>query len=918
MRFDDLFKRSRSRAGRHAQGVARPSFRGTVLRGIRAAIAGVAAVAMMAGAAYAADGGAGSGTGGGGTGDTGAIVWTYKDGNDGSFGDPTAENVKAAMQAVKSGIWIGPWGGDDPDRSINQALTQAVTECQARGNQECRLVGVGFVWSSGTNSYTGAAGGYTAQQWQEAYGASNIPTTTWSHNGVAYQTNKVFSDGVTSVNSLANREMTKDPTHTSVIVIVLGENEPPSNYDLTITTNQQAGDGIKVGATDPVHDVIHASNSLGVMENLVATSTLHYDGSAYVAAKSVSKNVTITSQGDTTGPDFVPSDFGWEYWPEATEDNPFWFDVQVAKQGMMTAAVDTTDHDPAESFTVAAVPSAPPVKSIEDGVSASRMTNTTTITTGTGAGGYEMTIRDTITPNGVDYSISNMLVTDTTTGEDISSQFTMSWDQVANTVTAVRSADQGAMPLNHEWAFTFDVTVSLPSDFQKVQDVATVQWNQEPEQSTDTLEFETWRPQPDKSWIKQDSDGEWAAVIDPDWTNATGGDRNTFMDGDKVASVVNGTIDAHLIDEPTKLVLTDDWGAADYIWDATTDVSEIRVYEADSSSDRQSTVSDIMNKGKDVTDQFDITLDGTTVTATAKASYLKTLKGLENPKQVTLLIPGVINFANGGGAEQVREDFGKEPGAELTFCTDPTAPRSGGSLTNKGSETVNDHTMPTNEPYICGYVPPVEKDVIGEASEGGDQESVDGMVVYPGQRVEYQLLTTPNLPQDLAYDISKVVFIDSYDEYLTPDKQTVEMMDLSTGKVIPKSKYATKWDDGQHLFQLTVTDQTLIGQWRAGGSPRIQVRFEGTVSKDAPTDHKVNNKWMLTLNNSLTPSNEVIQHPAEVHSEQGGQPERGAGRPERVDRREDPAAGRHRQLRRQPRPDAEGPGVQGVARRRDG
>ena len=144
MRFDDLFKRSRSRAGRHAQGVARPSFRGTVLRGIRAAIAGVAAVAMMAGAAYAADGGAGSGTGGGGTGDTGAIVWTYKDGNDGSFGDPTAENVKAAMQAVKSGIWIGPWGGDDPDRSINQALTQAVTECQARGNQECRLVGRGF------------------------------------------------------------------------------------------------------------------------------------------------------------------------------------------------------------------------------------------------------------------------------------------------------------------------------------------------------------------------------------------------------------------------------------------------------------------------------------------------------------------------------------------------------------------------------------------------------------------------------------------------------------------------------------------------------------------------------------------------------------------------------------------------------
>lgn len=105
------------------------------------------------------------------------------------------------------------------------------------------------------------------------------------------------------------------------------------------------------------------------------------------------------------------------------------------------------------------------------------------------------------------------------------------------------------------------------------------------------------------------------------------------------------------------------------------------------------------------------------------------------------------------------------------------------------------------------------------------------------------------------------MFTDRYDQYLTPDKQTVEMMDLTNGKVVPKSKYTTKWDDENHLFQLTVTDGELIGQWRAGGSPRIQVRFEGTVSEDAPTDHKVNNKWVLTLNNSITPSNEVFNIP---------------------------------------------------------
>ena len=151
--------------------------------------------------------------------------------------------------------------------------------------------------------------------------------------------------------------------------------------------------------------------------------------------------------------------------------------------------------------------------------------------------------------------------------------------------------------------------------------------------------------------------------------------------------------------------------------------------------------------------------------------------------------------------------------------------------------------------------------MIAESSQGGGQESVDGKVVHPGQKVEYQLTTEPKLPADLATMVTSVAFTDSYDENLVPDKQTVEMMDLNTGKVVPKSKYATRWDEGRHLFQLTVKDQSLIGQWRASSSPRVQIRFEGTVKEDAPTDHKIGNKWVLTLNNSLTPSNEVFNLP---------------------------------------------------------
>ena len=52
-------------------------------------------------------------------------------------------------------------------------------------------------------------------------------------------------------------------------------------------------------------------------------------------------------------------------------------------------------------------------------------------------------------------------------------------------------------------------------------------------------------------------------------------------------------------------------------------------------------------------------------------------------------------------------------------------------------------------------------------------------------------------------------FTDSYDRYLKPDKQTLEMMDLNTGKPVSKKKYTTKWDDSKHMFTLTVTDHGL-------------------------------------------------------------------------------------------------------------
>ena len=832
-------------------------------KAVKAAVAGLAASAMLFTAmpAYAGIGSGGGGVhGGGNVGPSGDILYLQDDNN---YTDSPTQgwgqaSIDYALQAMRNSGYAIPT--DDSyaivsriKSSCTEAINQAVADKSDGDATQARVIGVSATIADGSGGLV--PWGTNPTDFRNRFDANWNALGDKSDDLKGYDSTwvqKVYSKFTDQITTTGNQY----PTGVQVVCVAVNNQQPPRDYDLTVTTNHKQRTDLKVGSTDPIGDTLHASNNgSSIKENLNGTAVIHYEGqkNGYVAAKTVSKPITFANSGDTQLDRLAtPADFGMSHWQEGH----YWIDIQVARQGKMKSAVDTTDKDPSETWTVSAEPPTPPTKTIDEGVSADSMTNRTVITYGTGKGGYEMTLKDKITANGVDYTVDNYKLVDKSDNDrDASNEFTITWDRKTDTVSAVRTADKGEMPLDHQYEFSFDVTVSKPKDFRKVKDHATGKWNQEPEADAGSKEFDTWQPNPDKSWIFE-QDGEWQAVIDPQETNKTGGDAHTYLDGDKVGSVVNGTIGRNLIQAPKQFTLTDDWTAADYLFDA--DTKNIRVYEATAGTDRESSVSDIVNTGKDVTDQFDITVQGTK--ATAKASYLKGLKKLKDPKQVTLLIPGRINFADGKGAEQVRADFGKQAGDELTFCTAP----NGKNLTNGGSETVNNHTEPTNEPQICGYVPPVKKDVVSEASQGGDQESVDGKVVQPGQKVEYQLNTQPQLPSDLSYEVKSVSFTDSYDAYLKPDKQTLEMMDLNTGKPVSKKKYTTTWDDSKHMFTLIVTDQETISQWRAGTNPRLQVRFEGTVADDAPTDHKVGNKWVLTLNNSITPSNEVFNIPPKL------------------------------------------------------
>ena len=132
-------------------------------------------------------------------------------------------------------------------------------------------------------------------------------------------------------------------------------------------------------------------------------------------------------------------------------------------------------------------------------------------------------------------------------------------------------------------------------------------------------------PKPDKVWVL-DSNGALNAE-DPEHTNDKGSDNRTFVTGDAIGAVVNGRIPAHLLNPFTSYSITDDWTASAQWIDWTTK-DQVRVYV----------------DGKDVTDQFDITIDAAkhTTTATAKGGFLaKTAFGTKDRK-VKLYIGGYV------------------------------------------------------------------------------------------------------------------------------------------------------------------------------------------------------------------------------------------------------------------------------------
>lgn len=325
---------------------------GTRFRRLRRAAAALAAIATLAAGGVAfADGGHGNGNGNGSGGEQGDVRtrWIYAE----NYGTPTVQNVKNAIANAGSRV------SSNMDGVINSALMQAQQELAARGGSNGRIVGIGYTTFNNTvtTNATYSDDNYAKQQYGNAWSAETHGKN-YNYRGINYTVASPFTDAPSrNVDSIAGEGINSATRSTEIIVLILAQNEPRNpEYHLSVTTSAANGNA-KAGSTDAVHD--HIAASIGAGEQWTggpvnADVWLNWDGYPATASqhRNAKKTVRLTQPGQFDSPSFTPADFGWREWPAGR----YWFDIDVPKQGAMAEAVNTSDRQSSEQWTLAEPP----------------------------------------------------------------------------------------------------------------------------------------------------------------------------------------------------------------------------------------------------------------------------------------------------------------------------------------------------------------------------------------------------------------------------------------------------------------------------------------------------------------------------------------------------------------------------------
>ena len=644
------FRHDRASAGRSHEPLARGAHGAGPARTVLAGLVAVATLAtggLVASTAYA--GGAGDNRPGGATGGLPAgMFWQYKDDASGSFGpaanadgSPRIASVEAAykragVSVVNDGVYDGPGAIRD---TLRGALSKCVAGFRQRhpgeGDGDCRVVGVGSVagQQGGRWVYNGS-GGYSASEWYSSWD-SQIKPYTYNYAGTqSYRTSDGFDDDPSnSVDKIAYSNVAAAGATPNLIIIVLDKYQPkPPTYHLSVSTQAAEMSG-QSGDTKDASDTISLSTDGSKTENVNGTATLHWRG-IDGTEKTVAKQFTASNKGSATvSVSFKDMDASWESWPAGKR----WWDVDIARQGGMAEAVSHKgENDGKESGEKNPTP---PSKwltneagdTVQDGNDsiASGSLYTAHIKAHSNASG-KFWIYDTI--NTRDVVIGG-------TEQDDVSKVTVT-DANGNIVPADISIDDSIdgkrvvkahATAPHSGLYTLNVPQSAKptgGDY-KINDGSVACWNGD--NGTGSLaDCQTGNgdgvgkvtPTPDKVWVLDESGA--LVAEDKKWTNQQGVDQKTFLVGDQVGVVVNGSIPSHLLNPLASYSITDDLtGSNQWI-----DWKSGKVFV----------------DGEDVTANFDIVIDqkARTATATAKSAYIAKTMFKNSASKVKFYLTGTI------------------------------------------------------------------------------------------------------------------------------------------------------------------------------------------------------------------------------------------------------------------------------------
>ncbi|MCI4659726.1 LPXTG cell wall anchor domain-containing protein [Cryobacterium zhongshanensis] len=696
-------------------------------------------------AASAATGGGGVGGGGGGGG-TAAEYWLYTGDNFDGVNDPAQGWGQTSIDYFAGGMeqqarWSDGVGGNRT--GINQACGAAIDQAVARSNgtsNRARVIQVGVaVDYIGSQAYMGWGGGQAQMQsWYQGLTAAR----SWQGQVPQY-------DNALQVD-VFNSFMANIVPQPRIVCVALNDGEGgPANYDLSLDTDKASTFAL-AGSTATVSDNINTSTPSSIRENINAVVTLRWGG-VEGNPKFSSKNVTISNSGTTSSPGFTPGDFGFSAWPAGA----FWFDVSVAQQGKMNAAVNHDGgNDARESWSAGTTP---PRKVLTSGVASDALGNDEVLASGmfynaqitarTNGITSSMTISDTI---GTDKVFIGAQASDVSSaayvldpnGNKTAANITINRSggkvTVSGTVTSIPDGFQAleytlivptyVMPTKADYTITDDSKVCYTAS-----QTACIAGN-----SAQTRKI---TPVPDKVWVL-DANGA-LATADPAQTNQAGVDNKVFSPGADIGAVVNGSVPAKLAENLSSYSLTDDWTDAAKFVDFS-DTSKAKVF---------------LN-GIDVTSQFDITIVGTTTVATAKATFLNSTKGLTQARSVKLYVGGSF-----------RLDY--ETDGQIT------------KLTNSGSEKWNNEAVTTNTPAIYTVTPNPDKvwvlDEKGALTtsdpNGTNSAGVDNKTFAPGAGIS--AVVNGSVPANLGAKLNAYVITDDW----TSSATYVDFSDVSKAKV---------------------------------------------------------------------------------------------------------------------------------------